>query len=389
MRALPGVRTALRGAVILFVVACLPGMLGCFSGKFFVAPCTGSSCGGGGGGGPYSSYAYVANSTLGTIAGFPLPTATFTSITGTSHSLGTTPTALAGTPSGNFLYVAAAAGSVFVYTIGANGALTLGNNGTAVATTLNPVWMTVDPSGKWLFMVSSSVTALLEYQIDTSTGALTLQGQGTALNISGTGKSTQVYVTPNNQYVYVGLGTSGVDSFAFNSTSGALSNQLHLAPLAAGGPADNAITADKNSAFLFVGETGKGIRVLTIGSGGSLKEISGSPFATQLGPTSIVVDPTDAYVYVANQTASAITGYTLAADGSLTPLSSSPFTSGTGPVSMSLDSTGKYLLVINSGGSPDLQVFSFDATTPGTLDSVATAATGTAPAGAVSLSVVP
>ncbi len=381
-------RTGLRGAAILFVV-CIPVLLGCGSGKFFLPTCQETNtCSGGGGGGSTtnSSYAYVANATLGTLAGFPLPTAAFTSLTGTTYNLGSTPSALAATPQGTFLYVATLAGPVVVYTIASNGTLTLGNGGDSVTSTFTPVWMTVDPTGNWLFLISSSTTTLLEYQINTTTGVLTQVGQGTALN---TGSPTQVYVTPNDQNVYVALGTGGVDTFSFTSSSGALSNHLHLNPLNSGGAADNAITADKNSSFLFVGETGSNVRVLKIGTGGSLSEVSGSPFASQLGPASIVVDSTNAYVYVANRTASVITGYTLATTGVLTPLSSSPFQTGTGPSSMSLDSTGKYLLVTCVGGSPDLQVFSFDATTAGKLDSVTTAATGTAAAGAISLSVVP
>jgi 6-phosphogluconolactonase len=374
------IRTTLQVAVIL-LVACVPVFVGCSN--FFVSPCPGC---GGGGTGANSSYAYVANAT-GTLAGFPLPTAAFTSLTGTTYNLGATPSALAGTPNGTFLYVATLEGSVVVYTIGTNGALTLGNNGSAVATTLNPVWLTVDPSGQWLFMVSSSINALLEYQINTTTGTLTQVGASTGIPLA-TGSPAQVYVTRNNQFVYVALGTGGVDTFTFNSSTGALSNQGHLKPLSSSGVADNAITADNNSAFLFVGETGSNIRVLTIGTNGALTEVSGSPFTSQLGPKSIVVDPTNTYVYVANSTANVITGYTLAASGALTPLSSSPFTTGTAPVSMSLDSTGKYLLVICNGGSPDLQVFSFDATTGGKLDSVTTTATGTDPAGAISLSVV-
>ncbi len=319
---------------------------------------------------------------------FPLPTAAFTALpTGTSTNLGVAPTAIAGTPSGAFLYVATASG-VVVYTIGTNGAITIGNGGTAVVTAFFPSWMTIDPSGKWLFMVSSLSNNLLEYQINTSTGTLTaVNGQGTALS---TGNPTQIYVTPNDQEVYVGLGTGGVDTFAFNSSSGALSNQLHLATKTSNGVADNALGGDNNSAFLFVGETGTGIRVLSIGSGGSLTEVSGSPFApSSVGQSSIVVDPTNSYVYVANKSSTNISGYTLASNGTLTALSSSPFTTGTSPVAMSLDSTGKYLLVICNGGSPDLQVFSFDTTTAGKLDSLATATTGTDPTGPVSLSVVP
>lgn len=387
---------ALRGMAILWAV-CLLGAAGCGSGKFFIPVCqayntcsgtgTGSGTGSGSGSSTYGSYAYVANSNIGTLAGFPVPTAAFTSISGKGYSLGATPIALAATPKGTFLYVAITAGSVFAYAIGTNGALTLANSGSPVTSTLNPTWMTVDPSGNWLFMVSNSSPQLLIFQINPSTGVLTQTSQGTvALD---TGNPTQIYVTPNNKYVYVGLGSGGMDGFAFDSFSGTVSNQIHVRPLLNGASADNTIGADNKSAFLFVGEAGSGIRVLNIGTNGTLTEVSGSPFASQLGPKSIVVDPSNTYVYVANSTANVITGYTLGTSGTLTPLSSSPFTTGSQPSALSLDSTGKYLFVISYGGGPDLQVFSFDSTTGGKLDSVASVATGTDPAGAISLAVVP
>lgn len=374
-------------AAVAGLLVCLSAAIGCGSGKFFVPTCQETnSCGGGST--TYSSYAYVANNSIGTLALLPLPQATFTSLTGSSINLGAQPTAIAGTPTGTFLYVATVSG-VVVYSIGANGALTQGNNGQAVITTLNPVSMAVDPSGNWLFLISSSINALLEYQINTSTGVLTQVGASTGipLTIGNSSQSpTQVYVTPDNQYVYVGLGVGGVDGFTLNSSTGALSNHIHLAPRAG---SDNALAADNNSAFLFVGEAGSGIRVLSINSNGSLTEVAGSPFASQLGPRSIVVDPTNSYVYVANSTANVITGYSLGDTGTLTPLSTSPFSAGVGPYAMSLDPTGTYLLVINNGGSPDLQVFSFDADVGGQLDLVTSATTGSQPAGAISLSVVP
>lgn len=373
------IASALLAAIVLIATT------GC--GGFFIPVCQANNdCGGGNG--TYSSYAYVANATTGTLAGFPVPTATFTTLTPASYTVGASPIALAATPNGSFLYVATALGSVFVYTIGANGVLTLGNSGSPVASTLNGtgMYMTVDPSGNWLFLVSNSIDVLLEYQINTTSGALTQVGQTTGIPLNP-GNPTQVYVTPNNQYVYVGLGLGGTDGFTLNSSTGALTNQIHLQPRTVA--SDNTIAADKNSAYLFVGEAGAGIRVLTIGAGGSLQEVAGSPFASQLGPKSIVVDPTNTYVYVANSTSNVITGYTLGTGGSLTPLSTSPFTSGTTPTAMSLDSTGKYLFVVNSGGAPDMQVFSFDTTTPGKLDSVTSVATGADPTNAVALSVVP
>jgi 6-phosphogluconolactonase (cycloisomerase 2 family) len=372
------IASAILAAIVLI------GTTGC--GSFFIPVCQANNdCGGTG---TNSSYAYVANYTTGTLAGFPVPTATFTTLTPASYTVGASPIALAATPTGTFLYVATSLGSVYVYTIGTNGVLTLGNNGSPVASTLNGtgMYMTVDPSGNWLFVVSKSIDVLLEYQINTTSGVLTQVGQTTGIPLDP-GNPTQIYVTPNNQYVYVGLGLGGLDGFTLNSSTGALTNQIHLPPRTVA--SDNTIAADKNSAYLFVGEAGSGIRVLTIGTGGSLQEVSGSPFASQLGPKSIVVDPSNTYVYVANSTSNVITGYTLGTGGILTPLSTSPFTSGSTPTAMSLDSTGKYLFVVNSGGSPDMQVFSFDTTTPGKLDSVTSVATGTDPTGAVALSIVP
>lgn len=399
MRVMPRVQVVFRWAAV-GAALCLPAATGCFSGKFFTPTCatltttactgttsTTSTTGTTSTGSTYGSYAYVANATIGTMTGIPVPTASFSSLTGTSYNLGTPPSALVGTPSGSFLYVATAAGPVFVYTIGSGGALTLGNNGSQVTSTLTPTYIAIDPSGNWLFLLSFSSPQLLVFQINTSTGVLTQTGQGT-IALTG-GNPTQVYVTPNGQNVYVGLSTGGLDTFAFNPSSGVLTNHLHYAPRGAG--ADNAIAADNKSAFLFVGEAGTGIRVFSIGSGGALSEISSSPFLTsgQLGPYSIVTDPTNSYVYVAYRTSNDIVGYSLGSGGALTELSSSPFSTGTNPVALSLDSTGKYLFAINNGGNPDLQVFSLDSTTGGKLDPVTSGATGTDPAGAISLSVVP
>ena len=189
------IASALLAAVVLIETT------GCSG--FFIPVCqANNNCGGGNG--TYSSYAYVANATTGTLAGFPVPTATFTTLTGTTYTLGTTPTALAATPNGAFLYVATLAGSIFLYTIGTNGALTLGNSGTPVVQALYPTWMTIDPSGNWLFVVSKSSSQLLIFQINTSTGTITQTSQGTIALSSG--NPTQVYVTPDNQYVYIGLG---------------------------------------------------------------------------------------------------------------------------------------------------------------------------------------
>jgi 6-phosphogluconolactonase (cycloisomerase 2 family) len=88
----------------------------------------------------------------------------------------------------------------------------------------------------------------------------------------------------------------------------------------------------------------------------------------------LAFDGTGDYLYVANSSDNTISGYSVLASGSLTPLSGSPYSSvGAQPNALALDQTKKFLIEANLGQNPDVQVFSFDATTAGKLDPGATA----------------
>jgi 6-phosphogluconolactonase (cycloisomerase 2 family) len=120
------------------------------------------------------------------------------------------------------------------------------------------------------------------------------------------------------------------------------------------------------------------VRVFTIGSNSAFTEISGSPFAAGGQPRSLAFDSTGDYLYAANASDNNISGYSVLASGSLTALSGSPFSSvGSQPNALALDQSKKFLIEANLGGSPDVQVFSFDATTAGQLDPGATATNAT------------
>jgi hypothetical protein len=56
---------------------------------------------------------------------------------------------------------------------------------------------------------------------------------------------------------------------------------------------------------------------------------------------------------------------------------------------MDEENTGTYLLAVNSGGTPDLNVFTFDTTTAGKLVSYTTASTGSDPVQPVAVVAVP
>jgi 6-phosphogluconolactonase len=193
----------------------------------------------------------------------------------------------------------------------------------------------------------------------------------------------------NNLYVAAALGTGGDLLYVLNTSTGALTFANQITPPTTTS-ADQAVAFDSTGATLYVARSGSdaGLIPYTIGSGSSLTAVSGSPYALGAGPSSILLDATGKYVYVGNKVSGTISGFAIGTGGALTALAGSPYTSGTGVASLGRDNSGKYILAAAVGGGPDVQMYSFDATTAGMLDTSGTASTGdpTEPAGANSIS---
>jgi 6-phosphogluconolactonase len=343
-------------------------------------------------------YLYVANSNNTFLAGFAVSSSgTLSVLNNSPYNNGVAAESLALTPANSFLYAGTTNG-IYGYTINSGGSITVVNSGNPLAQDLVPTAMQVDSTGSYLLAVGISTTnqaqAIGIYQIS-SAGILTaLTGSPLAL-YTGNGSTatvvapTGMLITPNNSYVYASLGTLGVQVLTLG-TGGALSTGTAvtiLPPLSTStSPSDGGVASDPNSLFLFVAELNTGLRVFSIGTGGSLKEVSGSPYAVGTGPTSVLLDPTGSYVYVANKGSNNISAFTLTATScKLTAVAGQPFASGGQlPIGMVNDNSKQYVAVINSGsngsgGNSDVQIFKFDATTDGKLDPVATATTGTDP----------
>jgi 6-phosphogluconolactonase len=368
----------------------LLGLAGC---DFFV-PQTNS-----GGGTNTGDYLYVGNGNNAYIAGFGVSSAGALSVLASSpYNNGVAAQSLTVNPANTFLYAGTNNG-IYVYAINSDGSLTVQNSGNAAAQDVIPTAMQVDSSGGYLLAagigLSLGAQAISIYSIDSSTGLLTLT-TGFPVELY-TGKATTatvvtptgMLITPNNAYVYVSLGSLGVQVLTLGS-GGALSagaSPTYLLPLSTSvSPSDYGLASNPTSTFLFVAEINTGLREFSVGTAGALNEVSGSPYAVGTGPTGVLLDPTGSYVYVANKGSNNISAFTLtAASGKLTAVAGSPFSSGgLLPISMVNDNTKQYVAVINSGsntasGNSDLQLFKFDATTDGKLDSVSTATTGTDP----------
>jgi 6-phosphogluconolactonase len=369
----------------------LLGLSGC--GGFFV-PQTG-----GGGTTNTGDYIYVANGSDTFFAGFGVAsTGALSVLSGSPYNNSVSAQSLTVNPGNTFLYAGTTAG-IFVYGINNNGSITVQNDGSVAADDMVATAMQVDSTGNYLLAVGISTTqqvqAIAIYTIDTSTGLLTpVVGSPLAL-YSGIASAptivapTALLITPNNSYVYASLGALGVQVLTLGS-GGALSaggTPTLLAPFSKStSPVDQGIASDPNSTFLFVAETNTGLRVFSIGGGGSLQEVSGSPYAVGTGPTAVDLDATGSYVYVANKGSNNISAFTLtAASGKLTAVAGSPFSSGgTQPIAIVNDNSKQFVAVINNqatgaSGNSDMQLFKFDATVDGKLDPVSTASTGTDP----------
>ncbi len=340
--------------------------------------------GGGGGGKTVGSYTYVGTQSGGLTSYSVSTTGALATLSGSPLSLSTAAiNGLAVTQGNGVLYAAVAGSGIFGLSInGSSGVPSLVNT-SALVQDVAPIALTVDPSGKFLLVagLANGAAAVGEYGIN-SDGTLAEVG-GSPVSVtfpSGTDTTnlsiTNIAIAPNSSYVFVTMGQLGVAPLPFN-TSGSLSaNTVLLTPKAPSGISnqDLGVAVNPTSSGLFVGETNVGVRVFTIGANSAFTEISGSPFAAGGQPRSLAFDSTGDYLYVANSSDSTISGYSVLASGSLTPLSGSPFSSvGSQPNALALDKSKKFLIAVNLGGSPDVQVFSFDATTAGKLDPGATA----------------
>ena len=366
------------------VALVLPVFTGCSG---FFPPING---GGGGGGGSTGNRVYVANQAAGSIGAFTVGTGTLTAVNNSPVTAGYKPLSMVVTPNNALLYVGALTG-VFVYFINSDGSLTTPGTGSQPAGVFAPA-MAVSPDGQWLIVLDGTTQQLDIFQINSSTGALTSVTSPVAYSTtSGVWQPSDLRISPDGTLIFAALGTAGDVAFTFDTTTGVATSSQSLATgnTATG---DFGLAVSPNTTYLYIARSGTngGVAVYSIGSGGALTPVTGTPFAAGNGTFSVILDSTGTYVYAANRTDGTISGYTIVPGGttaglSLTQLKGSPYTSGSGVQALGIDSTGKYLLAAAVGGAPDLTMYSFDIPVPGKLDPATSVATGVEPAGAVAV----
>ncbi len=323
-----------------------------------------------------STYMYVVNVSStgsgGTLSEYSLTSGVAAPLSGSPITLPATPTSVVVSPNNLFVYVGTSVG-ILMYTIGVGGVLTQGNNGTVIYSGPNAVQnLAVDATSSWLIVSYKNSTELDALAISPLSG-LTQTGTPVPATLDAL-TPVQLAISPANNNVFVALGSGGTDAIGFTASAaspwGAGTYHINLAPHST---AANAVAVDPSSTYLFIGEaTSNILRKFAI----SNLSAAQNTYSTGQTPSAILSDPTGQYVYATNYTDNTITGFSLSA-GALTTLTDSPFATAKGPIAIAEDSTKSYVVVAGFGNNPDLWVYSYDTTSPGTLDVATTFSTAT------------
>ncbi len=259
---------------------------------------------------------YVVGTGTNTIQGLQVTNlGQLSSLTVPSFATNPIPVSLAITPSRAFMYVAnSTSNTVSGFTVNHTTG-DLAPVGTAILPTpvcpnpatcnFNPMGVTVDSSGKFLFVLN----------------------QG----------STSPAVAPS------------ISVFSIDPTRGLLT-EVAGSPVAA--PANpEFVLASPSSEFLYVSTSAGMIAAFSISSGGGLSPVAGSPFTAGADIRGMVIDPKAQFLYAADHGNNAVASFSIQSSGALSPVAGSPFAAGTQPVMAAIDSTGTLLFVANQGSN--------------------------------------
>jgi 6-phosphogluconolactonase (cycloisomerase 2 family) len=257
-----------------------------------------------------------------------------TAISGSPFPSGLNPASVTVDPTGRFVYVVNnVVNSVSAYTINASTGALLAIPGSPFPTGVQPIFVAVDPTGKFAYVVNYGGNNVSGYTINAGTGALTaIAGSPFPAGLN----PGSVAIDPAGMFAYVANNSdANVSGYAINPSTGALA-AISGSPFPTGSTS-RSVAVDPTGRFAYVvSVSGSGLLGYTINSGtGALTAISGSPFPAGSNPFSVAVDPTGKFAYVTKVTGGNVVGYTIdPGTGVLTTVSGSPFPAGSSPNSI-------------------------------------------------------
>lgn len=315
-------------------------------------------------------------------------TGAITEVPGSPFNGGLVPNQIVVDPTGRFVYVTNEQ-STDITALSINpstGALTE-LPGSPFLIGAQPVTSAVDPSGRFLYVFATNPVLgageefLYEYTIDSVTGVLTpVSSNPTTWEPQQGSLFTSIAFNSTGNFAYLGQVAGGnlgapivICSVDFNS--GALSQAGSIQPSTTG-EADHVFVSPTGSFLYSINTVFSQANAFAIGIGGGfLNEISGSPYSVPYGPTSLVVDPSGNFLYIANSNSSfqappttgpvqgSIYAFSIhSGTGAITQVSGSPYAAGFNPNSIVVDPTGSFAYwtsTVNPAGTPFAQIMGF------------------------------
>lgn len=320
-------------------------------------------------------------------------------------SAGPNPHAIAVRPGGRFVYVlnqgtGTGDGNIAVFTVGGDG--NLAYQATYYSQGNTPIWLTVDASGNYLYVLdefdpTNKPGAVPCSQSPTDQNCATGKGDITSFSIDpDTGRlalvtNSSVKTTPGSQiqlsYFPVGpkptmlrlsgsscvyaMDTGDQTIFPYSVAGG---GQLNLTTNSSQGIATGAVNLTSittNGSYVYLTDAnptaaspGGQILYYSVGSGCSLNSVTGGAvnnLAQTQNPVYSLVDNTGKFFYVLNSSTtnaavpnSSISQYAILPNGQLSPLpqvSVNPITVGAGPICAIEDPSGQYIYTSNNQAS--------------------------------------
>jgi 6-phosphogluconolactonase (cycloisomerase 2 family) len=277
---------------------------------------------------------------------------------------------------GRFLFVTnpfdnSGNGSVAAFAIDpTSGALTPAAGSPYSPTENQPFNLAIDPNGKYLY-VTDSQSALISTDTIGTGGALTLDVSTASTGAAGN-HPFGLAIDPAGPYVYAGSDIVAANGTleAYTANAGALTPVTGPGGLATSTyPSSNTprqVVVDPVNALLFAASPYDGtIVVYSIGAGGQLTAVPGSPFTFQAGyptnqPYGLAVYPKGGTLYVTDSVGNSVDQYSYAANGTLGRWIT--YEVGAAPNGVTIDPTGSFLYVSNSGDGT-VSAFTINAST--------------------------
>jgi 6-phosphogluconolactonase len=216
------------------------------------------------------------------------------------------------------------------------------------------------------YVANGADSTLGIYALNSATGVLTALASS-PVSVPGGSQLSELKIDPSRKFLYVlSLGTAQVYGFSINATTGALA-AVAGSPFSTGnGP--QSMSFDASGAYLYVTNvTDNTISEYSLNAvTGVLAPLSGSPLQLTTGSNPAQVVRAGNFLYVTYQNSSTVEVFPISpTDGTLTVgVAGSPFATDTDPYSVAVDPAGTVLYTANAGsGSGSISAFQIDSTT--------------------------